>query len=175
LFYDHSGVILPLQAYADGLLVIPKTLAVNAGYDSQEVIVKLLEEGASGQKVSVRLKIVFIFNIFFCHLVLRIHEIFGIRIRGSIDSTPLTNGSETGTVGIKVFFLLFLLVDRRIRRRILISLSLTNGSGSARPKNIWIQRIRIRNTDIGRIALLYSGALSSYHCCSAKILSDVRL
>jgi T-complex protein 1 subunit zeta len=53
-----------LQAYADGLLVIPKTLAVNAGYDSQEVIVKLLEEGASGQKVSIRLKIAFIFNIF---------------------------------------------------------------------------------------------------------------
>jgi T-complex protein 1 subunit zeta len=58
-----------LQAYADGLLVIPKTLAVNAGYDSQEVIVKLLEEGASGQKVSIRLKIVFIFNIFYCRVI----------------------------------------------------------------------------------------------------------
>ncbi len=57
-----------MQAYADGLLVIPKTLAVNAGYDSQEVIVKLLEEGASGQKVSLRLKIAFIFNIFYCHV-----------------------------------------------------------------------------------------------------------
>jgi len=44
---------LGIQAYADGLLVIPKTLAVNAGYDSQEVIVKLLEEGASGQKVGM--------------------------------------------------------------------------------------------------------------------------
>merc|ERR1719315_676273 len=36
---------LGIQAYADGLLVIPKVLAQNAGYDSQEVIVKLLEEG----------------------------------------------------------------------------------------------------------------------------------
>merc|ERR1719187_495435 len=45
---------LGIQAYADGLLVIPKTLAANAGYDSQEVMVKLLEEGAnSGQAVGV--------------------------------------------------------------------------------------------------------------------------
>lgn len=45
---------LGLQAYADGLLVIPKTLAQNAGYDPQEVMVKLLEEAAeSGQAVGV--------------------------------------------------------------------------------------------------------------------------
>jgi len=45
---------LGIQAYADGLLVIPKVLAQNAGYDSQEVMVKLLEEGAnSGQAVGV--------------------------------------------------------------------------------------------------------------------------
>jgi T-complex protein 1 subunit zeta len=41
-----------IQAYADGLLVIPKTLAQNAGYDPQEVMVKLIEESSSGQKVS---------------------------------------------------------------------------------------------------------------------------
>merc|ERR1719209_523512 len=35
---------LGIQAYADGLMIIPKTLATNAGYDSQEVMVKLLEE-----------------------------------------------------------------------------------------------------------------------------------
>merc|ERR1711963_1242868 len=35
---------LGIQAYADGLMIIPKTLAANAGYDSQEVMVKLLEE-----------------------------------------------------------------------------------------------------------------------------------
>ncbi len=44
------------------------------------------------------------------------------------------------TVGIKVFFLLDY---RRFRNRIHIS---NNGSGSGRPKNIWILRIRIRNT-----------------------------
>jgi T-complex protein 1 subunit zeta len=33
-----------VQAYADALLVIPKTLAVNSGYDVQDTIVKLLEE-----------------------------------------------------------------------------------------------------------------------------------
>lgn len=35
---------LGLQAYSDALLVIPKVLAQNAGFDSQEVIVKLLSE-----------------------------------------------------------------------------------------------------------------------------------
>jgi len=39
---------LGIQAYADGLLVIPKVLATNAGHDSQEVMVKLLEEAGSG-------------------------------------------------------------------------------------------------------------------------------
>ncbi len=41
-----------VKAYADGLLVIPKTLAQNAGYDPQEVMVKLIEESSSGQKAS---------------------------------------------------------------------------------------------------------------------------
>ena len=45
---------LGMQAFADGMLVIPKTLAQNAGYDSQEVIVKLLEEATeSGMPVGV--------------------------------------------------------------------------------------------------------------------------
>ena len=35
---------LAFQAYADALLVIPKTLAVNSGYDSQDTIVRLQEE-----------------------------------------------------------------------------------------------------------------------------------
>lgn len=32
------------QAYADALLTIPKTLAVNSGFDTQDAIVKLLDE-----------------------------------------------------------------------------------------------------------------------------------
>jgi len=44
---------LGIQAYADGLLIIPKVLAQNAGYDAQEVIVKLLEEGAVNPTVGV--------------------------------------------------------------------------------------------------------------------------
>lgn len=35
---------LGIQAYAEALLVIPKTLAVNSGYDAQDIIVKLQEE-----------------------------------------------------------------------------------------------------------------------------------
>lgn len=35
---------LGVQAYAEALLVIPKTLAVNSGYDAQDTIVKLQEE-----------------------------------------------------------------------------------------------------------------------------------
>merc|ERR1711982_321937 len=44
---------LGVQAYADGMLIIPKVLAQNAGYDAQEVIVKLLEEGAVNPTVGV--------------------------------------------------------------------------------------------------------------------------
>jgi len=44
---------LGIQAYADGLMVIPKTLATNAGYDSQEVMVKLLQEAQNGGVVGM--------------------------------------------------------------------------------------------------------------------------
>ncbi|XP_058806346.1 T-complex protein 1 subunit zeta [Phymastichus coffea] len=35
---------LGIQAYAEALLIVPKTLAVNSGFDTQETIVKLQEE-----------------------------------------------------------------------------------------------------------------------------------
>jgi len=45
---------LGMQAYADGMLVIPKVLSQNAGYDSQDTIVTLLQEAEeSGGKVPV--------------------------------------------------------------------------------------------------------------------------
>jgi len=44
---------LGIQAYADGLLIIPKVLGQNAGYDAQEVIVKLLEEGAMSSGIGL--------------------------------------------------------------------------------------------------------------------------
>jgi len=44
---------LGIQAYADGLLVIPKVLAQNSGYDPQEVMVKLLEEHSMSGLVGV--------------------------------------------------------------------------------------------------------------------------
>jgi len=44
---------LGIQAYAEGLLVIPKVLASNAGFDSQETLVKLLEEGSVGSGVGL--------------------------------------------------------------------------------------------------------------------------
>jgi T-complex protein 1 subunit zeta len=39
---------LGVQAYAEALLCIPKTLAENAGYDAQDSMLKLLEEEAAG-------------------------------------------------------------------------------------------------------------------------------
>ncbi|XP_074599149.1 chaperonin containing TCP1 subunit 6 isoform X2 [Brevipalpus obovatus] len=39
-----AKVQIGIQAFADALLVIPKVLATNAGFDSQEVIVKLLHQ-----------------------------------------------------------------------------------------------------------------------------------
>jgi len=44
---------LGIQAYADGVMIIPKVLGQNAGYDAQEVVVKLLEEGALNPSVGV--------------------------------------------------------------------------------------------------------------------------
>ncbi|XP_078060648.1 T-complex protein 1 subunit zeta [Mustelus asterias] len=47
---------LGVQAFADALLVIPKVLAQNSGYDSQETLVKIQTEySASGQLVGVNL------------------------------------------------------------------------------------------------------------------------
>ena len=42
---------LGIQAFADALLIIPKVLAQNAGFDSQETIVKLQEEYAAAQQL----------------------------------------------------------------------------------------------------------------------------
>merc|ERR1719490_698480 len=45
---------LGMQAYGEGMLVIPKVLSQNAGYDPQDVIVTLLQEaGETGGKVPV--------------------------------------------------------------------------------------------------------------------------
>ncbi len=45
---------LGLQAYADGMLVIPKVLSQNSGYDPQETIVKLLSDSEdSGSAVGI--------------------------------------------------------------------------------------------------------------------------
>lgn len=47
---------LGVQAYADALLVIPKTLAQNGGFDVQDSIVALQEESADGNTVGIDLK-----------------------------------------------------------------------------------------------------------------------
>merc|ERR1711959_571612 len=39
---------LGVQAYADALLIIPKTLAENSGYDAQDSVMKMQESHASG-------------------------------------------------------------------------------------------------------------------------------
>jgi len=44
---------LGIQAYADGMLIIPKTLATNSGFDAQDVIVKLVQEGALNSSVGL--------------------------------------------------------------------------------------------------------------------------
>lgn len=40
---------LGVQAFADALLIIPKTLARNSGFDPQETMVKLQQEYADSQ------------------------------------------------------------------------------------------------------------------------------
>merc|ERR1712115_474983 len=44
---------LGIQAYADGMLIIPKTLGTNSGFDAQEAIVKLVQEGALNSSVGL--------------------------------------------------------------------------------------------------------------------------
>uniref|UniRef100_A0A1I7T8J4 T-complex protein 1 subunit zeta n=1 Tax=Caenorhabditis tropicalis TaxID=1561998 RepID=A0A1I7T8J4_9PELO len=46
---------LGAEAYAQALLVIPKTLAINGGYDAQETLVKLIEEKAAAGDMAVGL------------------------------------------------------------------------------------------------------------------------
>jgi T-complex protein 1 subunit zeta len=45
-----------VQAFADALLIVPKVLAQNGGYDAQDVIVALQEEHADGHVVGVDLE-----------------------------------------------------------------------------------------------------------------------
>ncbi len=55
-----------------------------------------------------------------------------------------------------MFFLLFLVDDRRIRIRFRCgSVSVINGYGSGRSKNIWILRFRIRNIVYGSMNLFF--------------------
>mmetsp|Transcript_4725 Transcript_4725/g.16623 ORF Transcript_4725/g.16623 Transcript_4725/m.16623 type:complete len:527 (-) Transcript_4725:49-1629(-) len=44
---------LGVQAFADALLIIPKTLAANSGFDPQDTIISLMEEHADGHCVGV--------------------------------------------------------------------------------------------------------------------------
>ncbi|KAL6308209.1 chaperonin-containing T-complex zeta subunit Cct6 [Sparassis latifolia] len=45
-----------VQAFAEALLIIPKTLAANGGYDVQDVVVALQEEQAEGNTVGIDLQ-----------------------------------------------------------------------------------------------------------------------
>lgn len=47
---------LGVQAFADALLVVPKTLAANGGYDVLDTLVALQEEAADGNVVGLDLK-----------------------------------------------------------------------------------------------------------------------
>lgn len=42
-FYAYFFFIPYFKAFAESLLVIPKTLAINSGYDAHEAIVKLVD------------------------------------------------------------------------------------------------------------------------------------
>lgn len=47
---------LGIQAFADALLAIPRTLVSNSGHDQQEALIKLLQETEKGRKVGVDLE-----------------------------------------------------------------------------------------------------------------------
>jgi len=45
-----------IQAYADAMLIIPKVLAINGGFDAQDAVVELLDDAAAGHVVGIDLK-----------------------------------------------------------------------------------------------------------------------
>lgn len=47
---------LGVQIYADAMLIIPKVLAQNGGFDTQDCLVALQEETAAGHVVGIDLK-----------------------------------------------------------------------------------------------------------------------
>lgn len=47
---------LGIQAFADAMLVIPKTLAVNSGHDAQDTLIALLEAAQEGARVGLDLQ-----------------------------------------------------------------------------------------------------------------------
>jgi T-complex protein 1 subunit zeta len=54
LHVKFSLMLTGVQAFADALLIIPKVLAQNSGFDQQETLVKLQEEyTAAGQPVGL--------------------------------------------------------------------------------------------------------------------------
>eukprot|EP00002_Diphylleia_rotans_P037818 TRINITY_DN849_c0_g7_i1.p1 TRINITY_DN849_c0_g7~~TRINITY_DN849_c0_g7_i1.p1 ORF type:complete len:534 (+),score=146.20 TRINITY_DN849_c0_g7_i1:110-1711(+) len=44
---------LGVQAFAEGLLVVPKTLALNSGYDAQDTLIKIQEEHEKGNPLGI--------------------------------------------------------------------------------------------------------------------------
>ena len=44
---------LGVQAFADALLIIPKTLATNSGFDPHDAIMPLIEEHSDGNVVGL--------------------------------------------------------------------------------------------------------------------------
>jgi len=51
----HGRAKLGVQAFADALLIIPKTLASNSGFDPQDTIISLLEDYRAGHVVGLSL------------------------------------------------------------------------------------------------------------------------
>jgi len=51
----HGRAKLGVQAFADALLIIPKTLASNSGFDPQDTIISLLEDYLAGHVVGLSL------------------------------------------------------------------------------------------------------------------------
>jgi T-complex protein 1 subunit zeta len=53
---SKGRVKMGIQAYADALLIIPKTLAQNGGFDVQDCLVALMDEQSEGHTVGIDLR-----------------------------------------------------------------------------------------------------------------------
>ncbi len=116
---------------------------------------------------NVNKKLVFLLS-FFAYYFLKVHLHHFSKIKSHTEVTKKPKQQES------IFFLIqrYLMIKGSGSGARSRSVSLTNGSRSGRPKNIWILRIRIRNTDYQDIFVISRLKVFSQICALPNVLEQ---